>query len=156
MRLSLGARIASLDTVFVVDGRPCEARKYEGVMCRRATTKGLFIDYTDIDTMNVLYSADILREVGGFGTVLSPTRNGPTHVASANRCTIVLRDGVPASWSAIPEDPYSIIGIEIYKTPREIPKEFRRYTWGKERCWLVAYWTANFLKPVTKASLPRP
>src|SRR4051794_19997817 len=88
VRLSLGARIASLDTVFVVDGRPCEAQRYEGFMCRRATTKGLFVDYTDIDTMNVLYSADILRDVGGFGTVVRPTRNGPTRVASANQCTI--------------------------------------------------------------------
>jgi len=34
-----------------------------------------------------------------------------------------------------------IVAIEIYKSPKDIPKEFVRFTWGKERCWLVAWWT---------------
>ena len=155
VQLTLGSRIAALDTVFVVDGRPCEAQKYEGFMCRRATTKGRFIDYAEIDSMNVLYSADLLRDVGGFATVVRPTRIGPTRVASSTHCTIVLMNGVPTSWSSVPESPFQVIGVEIYQTPREIPKEFRRYTWGKESCWLVAYWTANFLDPVHKVGLPR-
>jgi len=156
VQLTLGSRIAALDTVFVVDGRPCEAQKYEGFMCRRATTKGRFIDYAEIDSMNVLYSADLLRDVGGFATVVRPTRIGPTRVASSTHCTIVLMNGVPTSWSSVPESPFQVIGVEIYQTPREIPKEFRRYTWGKESCWLVAYWTANFLRPIARQSIPKP
>ena len=156
IQLTLGPRIAVLDTVFVFDGRPCEAQKYEGFMCRRATTKGRFIDYADIDSMNVLYSADLLRDVGGFATVVRPTRTGPTRVASSTHCTIVLMNGVPTSWASIPESPFDVIGVEVYQTPREIPKEYQRYTWGKESCWLVAYWTANFLDPVRKIGLPRP
>jgi len=156
VQLTLGARVAALDTVFVFDGRPCEAQKYEGFMCRRATTKGRFIDYGDIDSMNVLYSADLLREVGGFSTVVRPTRIGPTRVASSTHCTIVLMNGVPASWATIPESPFDVIGVEVYQTPSEVPKEFRRYTWGKESCWLVAYWTASFLDPVRRLALPRP
>ena len=156
VQLTLGPRITALDTVFVFDGRPCEAQKYEGFMCRRATTKGRFIDYSDIDTMNVLYSAELLRDIGGFSSVVRPTRIGPTRVASSPHCTIVLMNGVPTSWSEIPESPADIIGIEIYQAVQDIPREFRRYTWGKETCWLVAYWTANFLDPVHKIALPRP
>ena len=65
-------------------------------------------------------------------------------------------NGIPTSWSSIPESPFDIIGIEVYQTPKEVPQEYRRYTWGKERCWLVAYWTANFLDPVRRLALPRP
>jgi hypothetical protein len=106
--------------------------------------------------MNVLYSADLLRDVGGFGTMVRPTRIGPTRVASSNHCTIVLLNGDAASWSSIPESPFDVIGIEVYQTPKEIPKEYRRYTWGRESCWLVAYWTANHLHAVTRQALPRP
>jgi hypothetical protein len=156
IQLTLGARIAALDTVFVFDGRACDAQKYEGFMCRRATAKGLFIDYADIDSMNVLYSSELLRDVGGFSTMVRATRIGPTRVAGSTHCTIVLMNGVPTPWTSIPESPSDIIGIEIYQTPREIPKEYRRYTWGKESCWLVAYWTANFLDQLHKLALPRP
>ena len=150
VQLVLGARIAILDTVFAIDGRPCEAQKYKGFVCRRATTPGMFIDYTDIDTMEVYYSADLLRDAGGFTTVVQPTRNGATRIASAKACTIVLMNGIPTSWSSIPEEPYKIIGIEIYKSPKDIPKEYARFTWGKERCWLVAYWTYDFMyRPLT-------
>lgn len=49
----------------------------------------------------------------------------------------------------------SIAAIEVYKSPRDIPKEFRRHTWGKENCWLVAYWTYDFMmKPFRKTALP--
>ena len=50
-----------------------------------------------------------------------------------------------------------ITGIEVYKTKAEIPKEFARYTWGKEDCWLVAYWTYDFRnKPIRKSRCRKP
>ena len=64
-----------------------------------------------------------------------------TRVASSRACTIVLLNGYPAGWASIPDVPYMIVGIEIYKSPKDIPKEFNRFTWGKEHCWLVAYWS---------------
>jgi len=141
VQLLLGGRIVMLDTVYSTDGRPCEPKKYEGFLCRRATAAGTFMDYTDIDTMQVDYSADLLRDVGGFTTDLRPSRNGVTRVAGSRACTIVLLNGYPASWSSIPDVPSMIVAIEIYKSPKDIPKEFNRFTWGKERCWLVAWWT---------------
>ena len=66
------------------------------------------------------------------------TRIGPTRVTTSKTCTIVLLNGVASGWASIPEEPYKIIGIEIYKTPQDVPKEYVRYTWGKEHCQLVA------------------
>ena len=159
IQLVLGARIAALDTVFVFEpGRPCEPQKYEGFMCRHASAKGRFLDYSDIDTMSVLYSADLLRDIGGFTTpVVRSTHIGPTRMASSKHCTIVLMNGVAyVAGLTILESPADIIGIEIYQTPSDIPKEYRRYTWGKEDCWLVAYWTANFLRQAGRVALPKP
>ena len=157
IQLVLGGRIAMLDTVFVFEpGRPCDPQAYEGFMCRRAVGKGRFIDYTDIDTMSVIYSADLLRDIGGFTSVVRSTHIGPTRMASSKHCTIVLMNGAPTTWLSIPESSYDIIGIEIYQNPKDIPAEYHRYTWGKEDCWLVAYWTANFLHPVAKVKLPKP
>jgi len=153
--LVLGPRVAILDTMYAVTDGPCARDKYEGFVCRRAKAKGTFIDFTDIDTMQVDYSAELLRDVPGFTFDVQPTRNGPTRVGSSRHCAIVLMNGIPATWSSIPEAPYMIAGIEVYKTKAEIPKEFARYTWGKENCWLVAYWTYDFrYKPVRKVALP--
>jgi hypothetical protein len=153
--LVLGPHVAMLDTMYVATDGPCPRDTYEGFLCRRTKAKGTFVDFTDIDTMQVDYSAELLRDIGGFNVDVQPTKNGPTRVASARRCTIVLLNGVATSWSQIPEAPYMITGIEVYKTKAEIPKEFARYTWGKEDCWLVAYWTYDFRnKPVRKVSLP--
>ena len=157
IQLVLGSRLAMLDTVFVSEGHDCDPRKYEGFMCRRASAKGTFIDFTDIDTMQVYYTADLLRDVGGFTSVVRPTRNGPTRIASGKACTIVLVNGVSTVWSEVPEQTYMIIGIEIYKNPKEIPKEYSRYTWGRENCWLVAYWTYDpKYRPMTVPRLGRP
>jgi len=149
--LVLGPRVAILDTTYVATDTPCARDEYEGFVCRRAKAKGTFIDFVDIDTMQVDYSAELLRDVPGFTIDVQPTKNGPTRVGSSRHCTIVLMNGIPASWSSIPEAPYMITGIEVYKTKAEIPKEFARYTWGKEDCWLVAYWTYDFrYKPIRK------
>jgi hypothetical protein len=151
------ARLPMLDTVRVLADRSCSPRSYEGFLCRRATTKGAFLDYDEIDTMSVFYTADLLRDVGGFGTAVVSTRDGLTRIPSTKVCTIVLVNGTQTSWSQVPDLPHMISAIEVYKNPREIPKEFRRFTWGKERCWLVAYWTYDFMmKPLVKQGLRRP
>ena len=151
------SRLPVLDTVRVVADRACSTRTYEGFLCRRVSAKGTFVDFDVIDTMQVFYSADLLRDVGGFTTTVRSTRTGATRDPVGKTCTIVLLNGVATSWLSIPEEPYLISAIEVYKDPREIPKEFRRYTWGKERCWLVAYWTYDFMmKPLVKQGIRRP
>jgi hypothetical protein len=142
--------------VYSVADVPCARDTYEGFECRRTKAKGIFLDFTDIDTSQVDYSGELLRDIPGFTIAVQPTKKGPTRVAtSGSHCTIVLLNGIPSTWSAIPEAPQLISGIEVYKTKAEIPKEFARYTWGKEDCWLVAYWMYDFrYKPVKKMALP--
>jgi hypothetical protein len=155
LQLVMFDRIPSLDTVFVNGSRPCPRDTYEGFLCRRATVKGTFIDYPEIDEQNADWSADLLRDVPGFSVGLRSSRNGPTRVPLTRNCAIVLLNGVESSWSQVPESPSMISAIEIYQTPREIPKEFSRFTWHKEDCWLVAYWTYDFtFKPWRKVGLP--
>jgi hypothetical protein len=47
------------------------------------------------------------------------------------------------------------MAVEVYKLPADVPKEFRRYTWGKEQCSLIVYWTVDFSIPPPHARLPR-
>src|SRR5215467_2074155 len=106
--LVLGPRVAMLDTMYAVTDGPCARDKYEGFVCRRTKAKGTFLDFTDIDTMQVDYSAELLRDLGGFTVEVQPTKNGPTRVTSSRHCTIVLLNGIPATWASIPEAPYMI------------------------------------------------
>jgi len=157
VQIVLGPVVAMLDTMFVAGDGTCSRDHYEGFVCRRARAKGTFLDFTDIDTTQADFSAELLRDIGGFQVDVQSTKNGPTRVASSRHCTIVLMNGFPVPWSEIPEAPYMISGIEIYKSPAEIPKEFARYTWGKERCWLVAYWTYDFrYKPIRQVAPGKP
>jgi hypothetical protein len=158
IQLVLTKRIAPLDTVYVKAPGPCPRDSYEGFLCRRATAKAgiaTFIDYTDIDAQDVDYSADLLRGVPGFGVDVASSRNGATRIPATRNCTIVLLNGVQSSWSEIPESPSMISAIEVYQSPKDIPREFSRYTWGKEHCWLVAYWTYDFtFRTLRKVRLP--
>lgn len=157
IQLVLVARIASLDTVYVNGTRPCPRATYEGFLCRRATAKGTFIDYPEIDAQDADYSADLLRDVPGFGVAVGRGRTGATRIPSSRACTIVLLNGVASSWAEVPESPWMISAIEIYQSPNDIPKEFSRYTWGKEHCWLVAYWTYDVtMKSIRRTAPPTP
>lgn len=156
VQITLATRVAVLDTIRVLADRRCHPQRYEGFLCRQASTRGVFLDYTDIDTMQVFYTADLLRDIGGFETVVVSSKNGATRAASSKWCTISLLNGVPAAVGEIPTEPYMISAIEIYKNPRDIPKEYRRYTWGRERCQLVVYWSYDFeMREIKKLALPR-
>ena len=105
IRLVLTTRIPSLDTVYVNGTRPCPRETYEGFLCRRATARGTFLDYPEIDAQDADWSGDLLRDVPGFGVDVQGSRNGATRVPSSRRCTIVLLNGVVSSWSQVPESP---------------------------------------------------
>jgi hypothetical protein len=47
------------------------------------------------------------------------------------------------------------MAVEVYKMPADVPREFRRHTWGKEQCSLIAYWTVDFSTPLPHIRLPR-
>jgi hypothetical protein len=156
VHLVLGARLALLDTVKVEAGRPCSPSSVEGFLCRRARGTGAFLDYYEIDDLNALYSADVFRAVEGFTVTVLPTRVGPKRVPMPDnkQCLNVLIDGKPGGFNSMPGDPYDLTAIEVYRTPQDTPREFARYTWGKERCWMVVVWTVNKGIPLPRAKLP--
>ena len=155
LQLALGAKLAVLAPVVVSADRECSAAKFDGFMCRRASTNGVFLDYTDIDDMHVYYTGDIFGGVDGFGVSVRPTRSGPIRIPIGRRCITTLVNGQPSSNMSVPQDPYDIMAVEIYKLPADVPKEFKRHTWGKEQCSLIAYWTVDFSTPLPHVRLPR-
>jgi hypothetical protein len=62
LHLVLGAKLALLNPVVVSADRACSVKNVEGFLCRRGRAKGLFLDYTDIDDMNALYTSDVFRD----------------------------------------------------------------------------------------------
>jgi hypothetical protein len=155
VQLVLGAKLAQLEPVVVSADRTCSPTKFDGFMCRRGSTKGVFLDYTDIDDRNVYYTGDLFGGMDGFGVSVQPTRNGPVRVPIGRRCINTLINGQPAGSMSVPQDPYNIMAIEIYKLPADVPKEFKRHTWGKESCSVNAYWTVDFSTPLPHVRLPR-
>ena len=156
IRLTLTREVTTLDTVIIVAGRECSVRSLDGFVCRRQGGKGLFLDYTDIDDKDPIYTADIFRGIEGFRVEVRSTPRGPLRYPislTGWRCLNSLVDGRPVSLAnAIPENPYDLIAVEIYRSPDEVPKEYQRFVWGLTgdrasrnapagRCSLIVYWT---------------
>jgi hypothetical protein len=154
IQLTLGARLTMLQPVVVSADRNCSPSKFDGFMCRRGSTNGLFLDYTDIDDMNVYYTSDLFNGIDGFGVTVRSTNNGPVRVPVGKRCIATLVNGLPSSSTSVPQDPYDVMAVEVYKLPADVPKEFRRFTWGKEQCSLIVYWTVDFSVPLPRARVP--
>ena len=154
VKLVLAVRLPVLDAVVVTAGRTCSAGDIEGFLCRRGSGKGVFLDYTDIDDLNVFDTADLFNTVPGFAVDVRATRSGPKRMPIGRRCINTLVNGLPAAWSAVPSDPGDIMAVEIYELPKDIPSEYSRFTWGKEQCSLIAYWTVNFSRPIRRVTLP--
>jgi hypothetical protein len=150
--LVLATRMPMLDTVTVRADRKCPPFTLEGFVCRRQTGHGVFMDYTEIDDKEALYTADLFRDIKGFRETVRNTRDsGPIRVA-ANvlpwGCVTSLVNGrevTPAN--PVPEYPYDLVALEVYARPDSVPEQFQRYTWQTRdvtrsgRCSVVVYWT---------------
>lgn len=149
--ITFDRRLPMLDTVIVRGTRECSALSLDGFSCRRHDGGGIFLDYTDIDEKEPIYTADIFRDIPGFRVDLRSTRNGPVRVPVAANgwgCIASLVDGRPASPARhIPDSPYDLLAVEIYTKPDSVPKEYQQYTWPEAgvarsgRCAVVVYWT---------------
>lgn len=151
IKLVLGRRLPMLDTVTVTAGRDCSQYSLDGFVCRRKSGKGVYLDYTEIDDKEALYTADIFRDMPGFREDVRNTRYGPVRVAvpvPSWGCIASLVDGRPASLAnGVPQFPSDLVAMEVYAKPDSVPKEYQRYTWPRGdlsrtgRCAVVVYWT---------------
>jgi hypothetical protein len=157
IKLKLVRRV-DLDTVRVVATRECSTRHLDGFFCRQRKPGGIFLDFPDIDEKNVLYTADIFRDIPGFRVDLRRSRNGPVRVpvrSNGYGCITSIVDGMPTSpANPVPTYPGDVTAMEIYLHADSVPKEYQRYTWPpggvarSGRCSVVIYWTfrADFAK----------
>jgi hypothetical protein len=151
IQLVLDHRLPLLDTVIVTAGRTCSAVTLEGFTCRRHSGGGVFLDYTDIDDKQPIWTADIFRDIKGFRVDVRSTRYGPVRVpvtTSPSGCIASLVDGYPQSPARpIPESPYDLLAVEVYARADSVPREYERYTWPTRdvtrsgRCSVIVYWT---------------
>jgi hypothetical protein len=149
IQLVLEHRMPMLDTVIVRADRKCPTNTLEGFACRRHSAGGVFLDYTDIDDKEPIWTADIFRDIPGFRVEVRNTRYGPIRVpVKPLGCIVSLVDGYPPSLARpIPESPYDLIAVEVYAKPDSVPREYQMYTWPRGdvtrtgRCSVVAYWT---------------
>ena len=150
--LTLDQRMPMLDTVIVRADGSWPDRTLDAFACHRRFGKGLYLDYTDIDEKEPIYTADIFRDIKGFRVDLRSTRNGPMRVPVTTRisgCIASLVDGFPPSPARpIPENPYDLIAVEVYTRPDSVPSEYQFYTWPTRsdvtrsgRCSVIVYWT---------------
>lgn len=145
--LTLGTRIATLDTVYTREDGTCSILSLDGFMCRRQRGgNGLYLDYTDIDDRGTTYTADLFRDIDGFRVEMRPSRIGVVSVpvsVTGSRCITYLVDGRPLSGAIrVPEYSGDVVAMEVYKTPSDVPKEYQQYIWRfSGRCSLVVYWT---------------
>jgi len=149
--LVLSHTMPTLDTVRVRADGNCPQYSLDGFVCHRRRGGGTFLDYTDIDDKEALYTADLFHDMKGFRVDVRPTRFGPIRVVAPNPpwgCITSLVDGRQAGGAMrIPEFPDDLIALEVYAKPDSVPKEYQRYTWPNGditrsgRCSVVVYWT---------------
>jgi hypothetical protein len=149
IKLVLEHRMPTLDTVIVRADRTCSRATLEGFACRRHAGGGVFLDYTDIDEKEPIWTADIFRDIPGFRVDVRSTRYGLVRVPTRPLgCIASLVDGFPPSPARpIPESPYDLIAVEVYAKADSVPREYQIYTWPRGdvtrtgRCSLIVYWT---------------
>ena len=149
IKLVLDHRMPLLDTVRVTADRSCARATLDGFACRRHAGGGIFLDYTDIDDKEPIWTADIFRDIPGFRVDVRNTRYGPVRVpVKPLGCIASLVDGYPPSLARpIPDSPYDLIAVEVYVKPDSVPREYQMYTWPNYdvtrsgRCSVIVYWT---------------
>jgi hypothetical protein len=150
--LILAVRMPMLDTVTIRADRKCPEFTLEGFVCRRQSGGGVFMDYTEIDDKEAIYTADLFRDLKGFRETVRSTRDyGPIRVVQTSppwgcvKSLVNGREATPAN--QVPEYPYDLVALEIYAKPDSVPAQFQRYTWPRGdvtrsgRCSVVVYWT---------------
>ena len=99
--LVLAVRMPMLDTVTIRADRKCPEFTLEGFVCRRQSGGGVFMDYTEIDDKEAIYTADLFRDLKGFRETVRSTRDyGPIRVVQTSPpwgCVKSLVNGREAS-----------------------------------------------------------
>lgn len=126
--------------------RQCPRFSVEGILCRRESGMGFFMNRQEILAKNVEWPMLVLRDAPGFRQNLN---GDPRQVESIVgwRCMVRIIDGgFPYSYNPI-QRPKDIYAVEVYQPP-DIPLEYRQWYWSRSSrqkystpCTLVVMWT---------------
>jgi hypothetical protein len=126
--------------------RQCPRFSVEGILCRRESGMGFFMNRQEILAKNVEFPMLVLRDAPGFRQNLN---GDPKQVESIVgwRCFVRIVDGgFPYSYNPI-QRPKDIYAVEVYQPP-DIPLEYRHWSWGTRPgrkystpCTVVVMWT---------------
>ena len=113
--------------------------------------RGVFLDNDDIDRKDVIFAAEVLRDVRGFHVDFRMTPTGPVYFVEPQRrweCITSLVNGRPVNnGNRVPELASNLIAIEVYLRADSLPAEFERYSVPASgvtksgRCSVIVYWT---------------
>jgi hypothetical protein len=150
MSFPLQPIVTALDTVSVI-GERMTARISEFELRRKAGI-GHFVTAEQIDKLNAVYFADVLRTqlsvsivTGGDGSQRAVNMRGMTNLMSSGPCAFqffvddVLLPGRP-NLDDLPA-PSQIAGVEIYSGPATIPLQYKTTAGGS--CGVILVWTKD-------------
>jgi hypothetical protein len=137
----LERRPVMLDTIAVEAKQECAMRRFEGFACRRRTGKGVYLDIDAIDSINPRFPVDVFRGQPGFR--VDAGRSGLVLVATRGwHCIRTLVNGYPPSLqNPVPSWPNTMIAVEMYSSPDDVPEQYQRYILPPKRCSMIIYWT---------------
>jgi hypothetical protein len=158
LTFELKIRPAILDTVVVEADGNCAALEFGGFNCRKTRGHGTYLTDDDIADRGENWLGEVFGGVRGFrvDSTATPFGRMPVPVPMVGqRCLAALVNGRPVSLTNQPPRwADQLLGVEIYSSASDVPKEYERYVWhstplslgGAERsgtrCSLVVYWTA--------------
>jgi hypothetical protein len=130
--IALVPRPRILDTVTVTATGECPRTNFDGFLCRRKNTPGIFLSEEDILAKNATYLADIFTGMEGFRVeqVMTPYGGRREVKVEPSRCLTTLVNGRPflGSDADLGEGdfyrPEHLIGIEIYPPGTQTPVEY--------------------------------
>ena len=132
------------------ENRQCARYSLDGILCRRETGRGQFMNRQDILATKAIFPMLVLRDVPGFRQNL----NGNPRTVEATvgwRCVKTIVDGREVS----PIDPVprvrDMFAVEVYQPP-DIPPEYQHWYWrSRYPCTLVVFWSMRVGRQAVRA-----
>lgn len=126
--------------------RECPRYAIDGVLCRRESGMGFFMNRQEILAKKVAYPMLLLRDVDGFRQNLNGSPRTVESTVGWRCIRTVVDGGFRYSRSPI-QRPSDVYAIEVYQPP-DIPPEYQHLYWDVSRnqkyhnpCTLVVMWS---------------
>ena len=132
--------------------RQCPRYSLEGILCRRESGNGYFMNRQEVleKAKDISFTRLLLRDSPGFRQNLNGDPRTVESIVGWRCIRWILDGGFPYSYNPVPR-PKDVYAIEVYQPP-DIPLEYRQWYWGSIRvgrttqsapCTLVVMWSMS-------------